>query len=68
MPSPPLSLRIDHFAQVAMQALLTKESSELAMIAEEKATGVNRYEILAKKSYEIAQYMEAEADNQPVGP
>ena len=63
-----MSFRIDHFAQVAMSALLNKESSEMAIIAEERDTGVNRHEILARMSYEIAQYMEAEALKQPDPP
>lgn len=68
MPSPPLSLRVDNFAMVAMQALLNKESSELGIIAEERDTGVHRHAILARMAYEMAQAMEIEADNQPLNP
>lgn len=64
MPSPPLSLRIDNFAMVAMQALLTKESSEMGIIKEEKDTGVHRDAIMARKAYEMARAMEIEADAQ----
>ena len=68
MPSPPLSLRVDNFAMVAMQALLNKESSEMGIIKEERETGVHRDAILARKAYEMAQAMELEADNQPLNP
>ena len=64
MPSPPLSLRIDNFAMVAMQSLLNKESTEMGIIAEEKASGVHRDAILARRAYEMAQAMEVEADKQ----
>ena len=68
MAKPEMSYRIDHFAQVAMSAMLNKESTQQAIIAEERDTGVDRHEILARMAYEVAQYMEAEALKQPDPP
>lgn len=63
MPSPIMNRRIDYFAMAAMQTVIGMDGMDLALARYSAHTGEEKEVVLAKAIYDIAEAMEAEANN-----
>ena len=63
MPSPIMNRRIDYFAMAVMQTIIGIDGMDLALAKYSARTGEEKEVVLAKAAYNIAEAMEAEANN-----